>query len=593
MHRIRWWGGGVLLVISLLLGGGRAAVAEKVALVIGNSNYAHAPRLNTPERDAREIAKVLTGLGFRVIGPLLDQSKAGMETALGDFGEQARQATAAVVYFSGHGMEVGGTNYLIPVTAQLEHESRAPLEAVRLDDVLSQVGGARGYGLVILDACRDNPLANQMRLADGRTKDWVGKGLKPVEPSGQVYVAYAAKDGTKAQEGSGQNSVYTAALLNYLRNYRQEPLPLPSLFGAVREDVLETTTKTQEPWLYGAFGRKPIYLTDEPPPPQPAPVASASVPSPFRPTVSEEAPTEGRRPQAGQVFRDTLSDGTQGPAMVVIPAGEFKMGSPSGEAGREPGDAKEQQHPVKIERAFALGQYEVTVGEFKRFADASGYQTDAERNTEKGCSAWPENTEGVEQIDLSWREPGHEHKDNHPVVCVSWNDALAYIKWLSDQTDQPYRLPSEAEWEYAARAGTTGARHWGDDPNQACRYANVAGLEAKTRYRVIMSIYGEAIQMIQCRDGYLDAAPVGSYQPNGWKLYDMLGNVWEWTCSAYAKDYDGSEAKCANKDTTSPLAVRGGSWANFMPASVRSAKRDRKNPSNCFNSLGFRLARSL
>ncbi len=579
MNRIRWWGGGVLLVFGLLLGGGRAAVAEKVALVIGNNEYRRAPLLDNPQRDAEEVAKALKDLGFTILGGARSNLKKDqMDAALKEFGARARSATAAVAYFSGHGIEVGGQNYLIPVDAELKHESDAPLEAVPLEVVLSQAGGARGYGLVILDACRDNPLADQMRLADGRTKGFGGsKGLKPVEPSGQVYVAYAAKSGTKAQEGHGQNSVYTAALLNRLRNYRQDPLPLPNLFGAVREDVLEATMKTQEPWLYGAFGRKPIFLTDEP---AATPVATASVPSPSRPSVPQEAPPEGSRPQPGQVFRDTLSDGTRGPAMVVIPAGEFQMGSPESEAGREPVEVagRERQHRVRIEKAFALGQMEVTVGEFRRFVDAAGYQTEAEKNGE-GCYVW-EDSKWQLTAGLNWRNPNFKQGDDHPVVCVSWNDAQAYVKWLSQETSQSYRLPTEAEWEYAARAGTTTARYWGDDPDQACRYANVADQTLGWT------------PMHNCRDGYTYAAPVGRFQPNAWGLKDMLGNVWEWICSAYDKDYSGAEQKCAKKDTTGPLAVRGGSWGNG-PAWVRSASRGGLDPAYRSYDRGFRLARSF
>lgn len=583
MSRIRGWGGGVLLVIGLLLGGERVAVAEKVALVIGNGDYANAPKLDNPPRDAEEVAQALRGLGFTIIGGARSNlEKSQMDKALREFGERARAATAAVVYFSGHGIEAGGQNYLIPVDAKLKYESNAPLEAVALDVVLGQVGGARGFGLVILDACRDNPFADRMLLADGRTKGFGGtKGLKPVEPSGQLYVAYAAKGGTKAQEGHGENSVFTTVLLNYLRNYRQDPLPLVSLFGAVREDVLETTTKTQEPWLYGAFGRKPIYLTDV--------VANAAVPSPFRPPVPEEAPPEGSRPQPGQVFRDTLSDGTRGPALVVIPAGEFWMGSPENEAGREPVEAagRERRHRVRIEKAFALGQMEVTVGEFRRFVEAAGYRTEAERDVgEKGCRAWTV-TDGKWdwRAGLSWRKPGYSQQDTSPVVCVSWNDANAYVKWLSRETGQTYRLPSEAEWEYAARAGTTSARYWGEDPDQACRYANVADQTKGPEGHGWNNKH-------DCTDGYWYPAPVGTFQPNGWKLNDMLGNVWEWTCSAFAKEYDSSESKCAKNDTTGPLAVRGGSWY-FGPDRVRSAYRSWFVPTSRNYFLGFRLARSF
>jgi formylglycine-generating enzyme required for sulfatase activity/serine/threonine protein kinase len=290
---------------------------------------------------------------------------------------------------------------------------------------------------------------------------------------------------------------------------------------------------------------------------------------------------------AFQVFQDPQNDGTRGPAMVVIPAGEFWMGSPESEVGREPGEAKERRHRVQIERAFALGQREVTVGEFRRFVDASGYQTEAERDVgAKGCYAWDaKDGKWNWRAGLIWRKPGYEQKDSHPVVCVSWNDANRYAEWLAKQTGQAYRLPTEAEWEYAARAGTMTARYWGEDPNQACRYANVADQTKGPENKVWTEKH-------DCSDGYWYTAPVGSFQPNPWKLYDMLGNAWEWTCSAYAKDYDGSEEKCTDKVTTGPLAVRGGSWRH-LPAWVRSAFRAGVDPTARNYALGFRLARSL
>ncbi len=256
----------ILMLLLAGFGGSLAAsAAERVALVIGNGQYAHASYLNNPPRDAAAIAQALQNLGFTVTGPLRDQSKAQMDAALKDFGHRAQNATAAVVYFAGHGIEVTGSNYLIPIDAALKRDTDASLEAVKLEVVLDQVGGARDYALVILDACRDNPLANRMQRRDNMRA--IYRGLAPVEPSGQTYIAYAAKAGQQAKDGDGEHSPFTAALLKYLQSYRQEPLPLPSLFGAVREEVLATTTKTQEPWLYGAFGKKLIYLTDQPSPP--------------------------------------------------------------------------------------------------------------------------------------------------------------------------------------------------------------------------------------------------------------------------------------------------------------------------------------
>lgn len=248
------------LLLALLAGFSMASTAEQIALVIGNGQYAHSPYLNNPPRDAAAIAQALQNLGFTVTGPLRDQSKAQMDAAFKAFGQQAQSAEAAIVYFAGHGIEVGGDNYLIPVDAALPRDTVVSLEAVPLQTVLDQVGSARDYALVILDACRDNPFANQMQRQQGTRA--IYRGLARVEPGGQIYVAYAAKAGSQAQEGTSEHSPFTTALLTYLRNYRREPLPLPSLFGAVREDVLATTSGEQEPWLYGAFGKKLIYLTD-------------------------------------------------------------------------------------------------------------------------------------------------------------------------------------------------------------------------------------------------------------------------------------------------------------------------------------------
>jgi D-alanyl-D-alanine carboxypeptidase len=282
----RDWMIGLLAVMLAGLSGCEATeAAERVALVIGNSEYTHAPSLSNPKRDAEAIARALSGLGFEVTGPLLNQSKAQMDAALKAFRRRAQGATAAVVYFSGHGMELGGQNYLIPQDAVLERDSDVSLEAVGLNVVLDQMGGVSGYRLVILDACRDNPLANNMERAKGTKAAY--RGLAPIDPSGQTYVAYAARAGQRSQDGAtGGHSPYAEALLKYLP---QPGLPLERLFGSVREEVLKATTQTQEPALYGTFGREAIYLVGgepalvTPPPvavPAPAPVSSPAAPTP-------------------------------------------------------------------------------------------------------------------------------------------------------------------------------------------------------------------------------------------------------------------------------------------------------------------------
>jgi len=177
---------------------------------------------------------------------------------------------------------------------------------------------------------------------------------------------------------------------------------------------------------------------------------------------------------------------------------------------------------------------------------------------------------------------------NRPVINVSWNDATAYTKWLSQQTGQTYRLPTEAEWEYAARAGTETARYWGNDPNDACDYANVGDKTAKEKE-------GWSWPDHNCKDGYVYTAPVGSFAANAFGLFDMLGNVWEWTCSEYESRYKGKEGYCLSKNRAKNkgrFVLRGGSW-DILAGWARSTFRIRNSRTNRLWDYGFRLARLL
>ena len=168
---------------------------------------------------------------------------------------------------------------------------------------------------------------------------------------------------------------------------------------------------------------------------------------------------------------------------------------------------------------------------------------------------------------------------------MSWNDANAYLDWLSAETGKMYRLPKESEWEYAVRGGSQAERFWGNDPDEACAFANVRDESAKNQWN--------AEDIHACDDGFGFAAPVGSFMPNGFGLYDGLGNVREWTCSAYANLFDGSESECASKNRADGLRVlRGGSW-DGVAAWVRSAARGRIDPADRDDILGFRPARIL
>ncbi len=274
-------------------------------------------------------------------------------------------------------------------------------------------------------------------------------------------------------------------------------------------------------------------------------------------------------------FQDTLADGSKGPVMVRIPGGCFSMGSPLDEQGR---GSDEQPHQMCVED-FAVGKYEVTIHQFERFVRASDYQTEAE--IDGGCYGVDDSGNWPMDSGKTWRNPGFPQDGRHPVVCVSWKDARAYARWLAEQTGEAYRLLTEAEWEYAARGGSSTARYWGNDPNQACEYANVADETARKRY---------PWNFHECDDGHLYTAPVGRFAANAYGLQDMLGNVWEWTCSVYMQNYDGSEKTCAEPRSQKPRVLRGGSWY-FTPGGVRAAFRGGDEPNVRYGLVGFRLAR--
>ncbi len=231
------------------------------------------------------------------------------------------------------------------------------------------------------------------------------------------------------------------------------------------------------------------------------------------------------------------------PEMVRIPAGQFTIGS----SPRETGHEKDEAETSVDVPSFAMGKYAVTFAEYDCFFKAVG---------------------GKKPDDEGWG------RGKRPVINVSWFEATAYAEWLSKQTGRHYRLPTEAEWEYAARAGTETAYYWG---NQASHeYANYGAEECCSG-------------LAKGKDQWVNTAPVGSFAPNPWGLYDMLGNVYQWTCSVYDAGYNGGEKVCAsNNDAKSRRSYRGGSWGG-VPLWLRAAIRDWSDPGDRGDFVGFRL----
>lgn len=284
-----------------------------------------------------------------------------------------------------------------------------------------------------------------------------------------------------------------------------------------------------------------------------------------------------QRLAAGTVFRDCADC----PEMVVIPSGTltFTLGPADGDTGQANGEWPALA--VALPEAFGMGKYEVTRAQFARFALESGHAPAG------GCFVWNGRNYG-QDASRDWRNPGFEQTANDPVVCVNWNDAKAYADWLTNKTGVRYRLPTEVEWEYAARAGRQTPRPWGDNASDACRYANVA--DASTRRDVPGTAGSWAFH--ECDDRHAYTAPAGSYLPNAFGLYDMMGNAWEWTEDCPTDEYaggpssrrEGPLAECSQR------VLRGGSWVDNPPL-VRYDFRFRIGAEDRDFYIGFRVTR--
>ena len=303
---------------------------------------------------------------------------------------------------------------------------------------------------------------------------------------------------------------------------------------------------------------------------QVAPVAATvrTQPKPIsKPEPQPVATVKVTQKQLFEVFQDCESC----PKMVRLPAGSFRMGSPANEIGRHADESPLVQIDVP---AFALALTEVTRFDWALFERQSGYRTAS------GCLTW-DGDGYVQAAHLDWRDPGFSHSDEHPAVCVSWQDAQAYARWLSTKTGHQYRLPSEREWEYAARAGSSKPYPWAG--TTVCDHANVADETLRLKH--------PAWPIEKCNDGYPFTAPVGSYAPNAFGLYDMHGNVMEWVQDCWSPQLQASDGRSAVLNCRSRV-LRGGGW-DLTAFYMRSAYRGKAAMANRGSATGLRMARTL
>lgn len=296
---------------------------------------------------------------------------------------------------------------------------------------------------------------------------------------------------------------------------------------------------------------------------------------------------EGKKKKAGSISAASPAPTPPGsmmwecaacPQMVLVPAGEFTIGSPLSEAGR--GEDEGPQRRVRIPKPLWVGRFEITRGEYRTFLSSTG------RTIQGGCvtdrahkGTWAPDAR------TNLNDPGFEQTDNHPVVCVTWDDARAYFDWLNERTEGGYRLLSEAEWEYVARAGGAETYPWGISVHDGCRYANIGDRNMAARYA--------GYPYAECNDGALNTTAVGSYEANAFGLYDLLGNTGEWVEDCASMDYGNlpSDGAPNRSGDCSRHIVRGGSWGAEVKDS-RVANRIRYPAAQVDDSIGIRVART-
>jgi len=524
---------GVVLLFLLAVSGfaQENSAPKKFALVIGNGNYANITKLNNPVNDANDIAVALQGLGFtvdKVLNGTLDQ----MESAAIRLKNRlsASKNSYGFLFYAGHGVQSNGENYLIPVDANIQSESFLRQRAVSVQSMLDELNDAGNeLNVVVLDACRDNPFS--WRRSGSRGLQVVGN-----QPADSVIV-FATSAGSTAADGTGRNGLFTSHLLN---NLKTPDLEVTEVFRRTMGDVLRSSGNQQRPAVYNQFAGL-AYLGSRP---------ASNAPT---------QPTPALAPQSAPTIQPAASPVRPVPDNFVrINGGVFTMGSPANEPERDNDEGP--QHQVTLS-GFYMEKYEVTQKEYQKIMGTN-----------------PSNFKG----------------DNLPVENVSWYDAIEYCNKRSEKEGltptylrngdnvtwnrnaNGYRLPTEAEWEYACRTGTKTPFSTGN--NITTSQANYNGNNpynnsAKGEYR-------------------RKTLPVGSFAPNGWGLYDMHGNVFEWCWDQYYK-YTSREPQ------TDPIGEvsgdyrvnRGGGWFNTA-AIIRSANRNGSSPSERNSNLGFRLVRN-
>jgi formylglycine-generating enzyme required for sulfatase activity len=564
---------------------------QKWALLVGIDEYTHLPALTFAGADQRDLAAQLIKVGFPADQVIVMHDQIGKKGLLPFKGNIERQlelfldpaqglvekGDMVILSFSGHGLALKGKSYLCPTEAK-EDDPAATM--IPLDNIYQQLDRSRAaLKLVLVDACRSDPT----RAAGGKTMTrgfatslrQLPRGLLLLTSCGEGQVAFEEPqfghgvfmhfvlDGLAGKAADEDGDVTLTGLYTYASSHTKKYVA--QKFSGFQTPALEGKIDANFE-LCRVDVRPTIPLPTAPPPTKPVPVPPG-----------EEPPVVEVKP--GKVITNSI-----GMKLVGIPAGEFMMGSPEAEKGR---NKDEQQHRVRITAPFYFGVYEVTLDEFLKFYEAANYKSRWNaQGGEVGVGLKPKNGKyerdtGAQYVPRSWGHP--DQTLLHPVVNVSWNDAVAFCEWLSQKEGKHYRLPTEAQWEYACRGGTRTRFATGDDEEGLLALGNVA--DAAFR-----EAYDGASWGAKGRDGFPFTTPVGHFKPNAFGLYDMHGNAWEWCSDWYDEAYyAASPQDDPQGPATGTVRVnRGGGW-NDQPARCRSAHRRWNDASNRGSGLGFRV----
>lgn len=551
----------LLVTAGLLVGTHRASAADDIgqrwAVLIGVNDYAELQDLQFCKNDVTALATALTKSGFAQSNVFVLNdgaadvkdlpTKGNIEARIKNVLSVASEGDLVLIAFNGHGMSLSGRTYLCPMEARENDPEGTMIPLLAVYDALRQ-SQAR-FKLMLVDACRNDALPAGSRSASAivESRDRFLAELRAV-PKGIATLASCAEGQKAWEEPSLNHGVFTHYLLEGLagkadqeqRGNRDGRVSLLELFNYTNFNtklyVLREKDRVQTPVFFGEIAGDFDLVS-----------------------------------QSGVITNSI------GMKLVLIPTGEFLMGSPEDEEGRAANEGP--QHRVRITKPFYLGMHEVTLGQFRQFVEAKTYRTEAERDGQGGWAPNPAENVSEQGKQYNWQNPNFAQRDDHPVVNVTWNDATAFCDWLSSREGRRYELPTEAQWEYACRSGTTTLFAFG------LQISPETGANCGNGFTLVDGENGRTLKA---------TTPVGSYRANGWRLYDMHGNVSEWCADWYGEDYYGNSPL---EDPTGPTTgqwrvVRNGPWG-LGPDVSRSASRRSFPPDKQFYNLGFRVASAV